>query len=107
MQVYLVAFIVALIASFLLTPWVKQLAVKWGAMDAPDARKVHTKPIPRMGGLAIYAAFVLAVISSTVRAAASRTAGALLSNSSPSASAAFRRCALSVCRASPSTLARC
>lgn len=64
MQVYLVAFVVALIASFLLTPWVKQLAVKWGAMDAPDARKVHTKPIPRMGGLAIYVAFVLAVISS-------------------------------------------
>lgn len=64
MQVYLVAFIVAMIASFLLTPWVKRLAVHWGAMDAPNARKVHTKPIPRMGGLAIYAAFVLAVVCS-------------------------------------------
>lgn len=64
MQAYLVAFVVALIASVLLTPWVRQLAIKWGAMDAPDARKVHTTPIPRMGGLAIYLAFVVAVVAS-------------------------------------------
>jgi UDP-GlcNAc:undecaprenyl-phosphate GlcNAc-1-phosphate transferase len=33
-------------------------------MDAPDARKVHKEPIPRMGGLAIYLGFVLAVLAS-------------------------------------------
>ena len=64
MQTYVVAFIVALAVAYLITPTIKDLAVKAGAMDAPDARKVHTKPIPRMGGLAIYLGFVLAVIAS-------------------------------------------
>ena len=64
MQTYSVAFSVALAVAYFVTPRVKDLAIKVGALDAPDARKVHTKPIPRMGGLAIYAAFVLAVLAS-------------------------------------------
>src|SRR5512146_2409937 len=64
MQTYIVAFTVALAVAYFLTPRVISLAVKVGALDAPDARKVHTSPIPRMGGLAIYAAFVLAVLAS-------------------------------------------
>ncbi|CUH95486.1 putative membrane protein [Propionispora sp. 2/2-37] len=64
MQAYFVAFIVALAVAYFATPYIKKLAVKAGAMDAPDARKVHTSPIPRMGGLAIYAGFILAVLSS-------------------------------------------
>lgn len=64
MQTYIVAFTVALAVAYFLTPRIIEVAVKAGAMDAPDARKVHTKPIPRMGGLAIYAGFVLAVLAS-------------------------------------------
>ena len=64
MQTYVVAFTVALAAAYFITPRVKELAIKAGALDAPDARKVHTIPIPRMGGLAIYFGFVLAVLSS-------------------------------------------
>jgi UDP-GlcNAc:undecaprenyl-phosphate GlcNAc-1-phosphate transferase len=64
MQAYIVAFIIALAVACFITPKVIGLAVRAGAMDAPDARKVHTKPIPRMGGLAIYAGFVLAVLAS-------------------------------------------
>ncbi|SEO45356.1 glycosyltransferase family 4 protein [Propionispora vibrioides] len=64
MQAYVVAFIVALAVAYFATPHIKDLAIKAGAMDAPDARKVHTSPIPRMGGLAIYAGFILAVVSS-------------------------------------------
>ncbi|GBG58084.1 undecaprenyl-phosphate alpha-N-acetylglucosaminyl 1-phosphate transferase [Sporomusaceae bacterium FL31] len=64
MQTYIVAFTVALIVAYFLTPRIIDVAIKAGAMDAPDARKVHTKPIPRMGGLAIYAGFVLAVLAS-------------------------------------------
>jgi len=64
MQIYIVAFTVALAAAYFLTPKVIELAIKAGALDAPDARKVHTRPIPRMGGLAIYAGFVLAVLAS-------------------------------------------
>jgi len=64
MQVYLVAFTIALAVAYFITPHIKNLAIKAGAMDKPDARKVHTKPVPRMGGLAIYLGFVLAVLAS-------------------------------------------
>jgi UDP-GlcNAc:undecaprenyl-phosphate GlcNAc-1-phosphate transferase len=59
-----VAFTISLAVAYFATPRVKDFAIKVGALDAPDDRKVHTKPIPRMGGLAIYAAFVLAVLAS-------------------------------------------
>ncbi|MEN6412131.1 MAG: MraY family glycosyltransferase [Veillonellales bacterium] len=64
MQTYVVTFTIALAVAYFITPEIKKLAEKAGAMDAPDARKVHTKPIPRMGGLAIYAGFVIAVLAS-------------------------------------------
>lgn len=62
MPVYVWAFVVALIVSLIATPLVILLAKKTGAMDAPNARKVHKKPIPRIGGLAIYAGFMAAII---------------------------------------------
>ena len=40
-------------------PIVRQIAIHVGALDIPNARKVHTKPIPRLGGLGIYAGFLL------------------------------------------------
>jgi UDP-GlcNAc:undecaprenyl-phosphate GlcNAc-1-phosphate transferase len=64
MQSYVVAFTMALVITYYLTPYVKSLAIKLGALDAPDARKVHKTPIPRMGGLAIYAGFIIAVLAS-------------------------------------------
>ena len=64
MQTYFVAFVVALGVTYFATPYVKSLAIRAGAMDAPNSRKIHTTPIPRMGGLAIYAGFVIAVLSS-------------------------------------------
>lgn len=43
-----------------LTPLVRKLAIRVGAVDVPkDERRVHTKPIPRMGGLAIFIGFLL------------------------------------------------
>ena len=51
------------IISALLTPLVKKLAEKTGFVDIPkDERRMHQKAIPTIGGLAIYAAFVVAVI---------------------------------------------
>jgi UDP-GlcNAc:undecaprenyl-phosphate GlcNAc-1-phosphate transferase len=64
MQTYVVAFTIALAVAYFATPKVKDIAIRVGAMDAPDARKVHKEPIPRMGGLAIYLGFVLAVLAS-------------------------------------------
>jgi UDP-N-acetylmuramyl pentapeptide phosphotransferase/UDP-N-acetylglucosamine-1-phosphate transferase len=55
-------FALALGLALALTPLVKKFAVKVGAMDVPDHRKVHTKVMPRMGGLAIYAAFTVTIL---------------------------------------------
>lgn len=49
----------ALIIAFLATPYVKKLAMRIGAVDAPNQRKVHTQLMPRLGGLAIYIGFVI------------------------------------------------
>ncbi|BEU88492.1 MraY family glycosyltransferase [Selenomonas sp. TAMA-11512] len=59
---YVVTFLLAAAAAVALTPIVIYVAGKTGALDAPDARKVHKKPIPRIGGLAIYAGFLLAML---------------------------------------------
>lgn len=56
----LAAFFTAGILSFFLTPPVKRLAHRIGAIDVPkDTRRMHKKPIPRLGGLAIYLSFVV------------------------------------------------
>lgn len=60
---YILAFIIALLASWVLTPYVKKLAFRIGALDKPDGRKVHHGIMPRLGGLAIYLAFVIAVLA--------------------------------------------
>lgn len=55
----------AIVGAFALTaflvPLVKLLAVRLGAVDKPNARKVHATTTPRMGGLAIYAAFWIVI----------------------------------------------
>ena len=60
------AFLIAIIVSILVTPFVIRFAAATGAMDKPDARKVHNKPIPRIGGLGIYAAFMVSVIVTAI-----------------------------------------
>ncbi|MBB3110518.1 UDP-GlcNAc:undecaprenyl-phosphate GlcNAc-1-phosphate transferase [Paenibacillus phyllosphaerae] len=55
---YGIGFIVSLCLALLVTPLVIKLAFKIGAIDKPNHRKVHTRIMPRLGGLGIYAAFV-------------------------------------------------
>ena len=43
-------------------PFIKKVALHAGAMDIPDKRKVHSKPMPRLGGLGIYLGFLLGYI---------------------------------------------
>ncbi len=61
MFAYAYTFMAAFLVTFLLTPLVKKLAVRIGAIDRPDARKVHHGLVPRLGGLAIYAGFILSI----------------------------------------------
>ena len=57
-----IAFLLAFITSFVITPYTMRLAHKVGAIDMPDKRKVHKKPIPRLGGLAIIVGFLVSII---------------------------------------------
>ena len=59
----LLAMGLAAVVSFLATPLVKTLAYKVGAIDVPkDNRRMHKVPIPRLGGLAIFLAFLLSAL---------------------------------------------
>jgi UDP-GlcNAc:undecaprenyl-phosphate/decaprenyl-phosphate GlcNAc-1-phosphate transferase len=58
----LLIFLTALTFSILGTPLARRLALHAGVVDAPNARKIHGAPVPLLGGMAIYAAFVLALI---------------------------------------------
>ncbi|WP_017726219.1 glycosyltransferase family 4 protein [Halalkalibacterium ligniniphilum] len=51
--------LICFIVAVLVTPLVKKLAIKIGAVDKPNQRKVHQKLMPRLGGLAIYIAFLV------------------------------------------------
>lgn len=54
--------LIAFLISLLMTPLVKKLAFRVGAVDRPDARKVHSRIMPRMGGLAIFLAFTITIL---------------------------------------------
>ncbi|MBS6833602.1 MAG: undecaprenyl/decaprenyl-phosphate alpha-N-acetylglucosaminyl 1-phosphate transferase, partial [Clostridiales bacterium] len=56
------ALAVAFLISFAATPMVISLAHKINAIDVPkDKRRVHKKPIPLIGGLAIFYGFIVSV----------------------------------------------
>lgn len=58
-----VAILCAALISFAMTPVVRVLAFRIGAIDVPlDQRRMHKKPIPRIGGLAIYIGFAVSTI---------------------------------------------
>ncbi len=54
--------LVTYIVSFLLVFLTKKIAIHVNALDYPNERKVHKKPMPRLGGLAIYGAFLFGYI---------------------------------------------
>jgi UDP-GlcNAc:undecaprenyl-phosphate/decaprenyl-phosphate GlcNAc-1-phosphate transferase len=56
----LIGGVVAFLLAYILTYFVKVFCYKVGWLDKPAARRVHTKAVPRLGGVAIYLAFVIA-----------------------------------------------
>ncbi len=59
----LITILCAFLISFTTTPIARVIAFKLGAIDVPkDNRRMHKKPIPRMGGLAIFLGFSITVI---------------------------------------------
>ena len=59
---WLYIFSLAFLLSYLSTLAARSLALEMGIVDKPDERKIHKVPTPRLGGLAVYVAFALAVI---------------------------------------------
>ena len=58
------AFMLAGVISFATTPLVKVFATRVGAMDVPkDNRRMHTTPIPRLGGMAIFMGFIFSMLA--------------------------------------------
>jgi exopolysaccharide biosynthesis polyprenyl glycosylphosphotransferase len=66
LNLHIIASIAALITAFIVTPRIRSLALRYRIGDYPDARKIHTKFIPRMGGLGI---IIGTVVSFTLTAA--------------------------------------
>ncbi len=60
-QLFLI-FMSALMLSILGTPLVRRFALAVGVLDQPNARKVHARPVPLLGGLAIYTGVVLTLL---------------------------------------------
>lgn len=57
------ALLTAMVVSFLMCPMVKSFAYKIGAIDVPkDNRRMHKKPVPRLGGLAIFLGFIVSML---------------------------------------------
>ena len=63
MQNIIIKILLIVLTTFLFTllivPFIKKIAFHIDAVDIPNKRKVHTKPMPRLGGLAIYFGFLL------------------------------------------------
>lgn len=57
MWTFLLSFLISFAIATLGTPIARHLALRWGAIDRPGARRVQAGEIPRLGGLAIVAAF--------------------------------------------------
>ena len=59
MSAYLLIFLASAGTTFLVTPLVRRMVVRMGAIDRPGDRKVHPVATPTMGGLAMYAGFLV------------------------------------------------
>lgn len=59
---YLCLFVASLAATLAMTPLARRIAVRVGAVDYPNARRINKTPIPRMGGIAIFCGIVAAFV---------------------------------------------
>ena len=57
-----IAFLLAFITAFVATPYTIRLARKVGAVDIPNDRRINKKTMPRLGGLAVIAGFLISEI---------------------------------------------
>jgi UDP-GlcNAc:undecaprenyl-phosphate GlcNAc-1-phosphate transferase len=66
MKLPILSCLLAGVLTALLTPLVKKLAMRYGAVAVPRERDVHKAPVPRWGGLSMFAAFVITILAAHV-----------------------------------------
>lgn len=62
MFVYLIIYGAVLVLSVLGSRMMITLGPRWGLMDEPSARRIHTRPVPRVGGIGIWLVFVISCV---------------------------------------------
>ncbi len=62
MNCHVLAFLVALAISFVTTPRVRKLATRLKVIAHPGGRRIHGRPVPLWGGMAIYGGFTIALL---------------------------------------------
>ena len=62
MTIYMLIFLSALLLAVWGTPVVRRVAPRLGFIDQPSARRVHQRPTPRLGGVAMYLAAIVALL---------------------------------------------
>lgn len=63
MRTVIAIFLMALSVTALSIPWVQRLAIRTGFVDSPAQRKLHSTPMPLLGGVAIFGGAIVAVIT--------------------------------------------
>jgi len=63
MIIYLLVFSGALVVAVAVTPLARWLAPRVGMMDEPNERKIHHSAVPRLGGAAVFLAFIVAAVA--------------------------------------------
>ena len=56
-----IAFLLAFITAFVITPYTMRLANKVGAIDVPNERRINKTPMPRLGGIAVICGFIVSI----------------------------------------------
>ena len=54
-----IAFLLAFVTAFVITPYTIRLAKKVGAIDKPEKRRINKEPMPRLGGIAVIVGFLV------------------------------------------------
>ena len=62
MRVYLLALLISATVAYLMTPLARWCALRWGAITAVRDRDVHAIPTPRLGGMAMFAGILVAIL---------------------------------------------
>ena len=66
MDFYPIPLVVAFAVTFILTPFVRRVAIRLGILDHPDKRKMHENDMPLLGSIAVYGGFLVGVFLSGI-----------------------------------------